>query len=242
MKLNYYNMNNSQTATGSESGFPFEINNVTAYHLAGQAAAICIGNKQKRLPAVHFQITKEPQNQHLRQANEFAGLQGKYTAKIEGGRLIQSLPLSFAEATQDLSSSQKKESLSAFEADVINLLAGSLAEAKFVAANDGELFTPNIVNLAALKFYSGAADLEVINEYMDCFLLQIADARDQKLTELFFAAFGFVNKPSNWQAISALAEFIQHEPKEILHCEDIVTYLDTRFDNGSYVALMPSYI
>jgi hypothetical protein len=56
-------MNNSQTANVSEHGSPFEISNITAYHLAGHAVAICIGNKRKQLPAVHFQIIKEPQNQ-----------------------------------------------------------------------------------------------------------------------------------------------------------------------------------
>jgi hypothetical protein len=243
MKWNYSNMNNSQTANVSEHGSPFEINNITAYHLAGHAVAICIGNKRKQLPAVHFQIIKKPQNQEKQQANGFARMQGKCSAKIEGGRLIQSLPMSYAEATQGLPSSHQKESLSAFEADIINLLAGWLAEAKFVAAHDGEVFTPNIVNLAALKFYTGTSDLEIINEYMDCFMLCEA-ARGQKLADLFFAAFGFVNKPSNWQAISALAEFIQNEPKDIIHCEDVITFLDTHFvdETGSYLALMPSCI
>jgi hypothetical protein len=236
-------MHNSQNANGWEHGYPFEINDITAYHIAGHAVAICIGNKRKQLPAVHFQINIKPQIEDGQQADGFTRMKGKCTAKIEGGRLIQSLPLSFAEATQGLPSSHQEEYLCAFEADVINLLAGSLAEAKFVVARDGEVFTPNIVNLAALKFYSGTSDLAVINEYMDCFMLHKA-ARNQKLTDLFLAAFGFVNKPSNWQAVSALAEFIQAEPKDIVHCEDVMAFLDTRFVEaaGSYLALMPSSI
>ncbi len=243
MKCNYSNMHNSQTANGSQNAALIQIDKRTAYHLAGHSAAIYLGNKHKQLPAVHFQINIKPQVEDGQQADRFTRMQGKCTANIEGGRLIQSLPMSFAEATQGLPSSQQEESLCAFEADVINLLAGSLAEAKFVAAHDGEVFTPNIVNLAALKFYGGSSDLEVINEYMECFMLHKAK-RDQKLSELFLAAFGFVNKPSNWQAISGLAEFIQGEPQDIIHCEDVISFLDTRFveGTGNYSALMPSCI
>lgn len=234
-------MKNSQTVHVPEHGTLIEIDKRTAYHLAGHASAIYLRNQYKQLPAVHFQVIIKPKNEDKQQADGITRMQGKCTAKIEGGRLIQSLPMSFAETTQGLPSSHQEESLCAFEADVINLLAGSLAEAKFVAAHDGEIFTPNIVNFAALKFYSDTSDLEVINEYMDCFMLQKA-ACNQNLTDLFFAAYGFVNKPSNWQAISALAEFIQDEPKDIIHCEEVIAFLDTRFvdETGSYSTLMSS--
>lgn len=236
-------MHNSQTANGSQNAALIQIDKRTAYHLAGHSAAIYLGNKHKQLPAVHFQIIIKPKDEDGQQDDGFSRIKGKCRAQIQGGRLIQSVPVSFSEATVGLSSSQQEEYLCAFEADVINLLAGSLAEAKFVAVHDGEVFTPNIVNLAALHFYGGSSDLEVINEYMDSFMFQ-KEKRDKKLSDLFLAAFGFVNKPSNWQAISALAECIQDEPKEIIHCEDVITFFDNYFveENRNYSTLLPGYL
>ncbi len=207
-----------------------EIDKRIAYHQAGHAAAIYLGNKQKQLPAVHFQIIIKPQEWDMQQSGRFVHNQGKYTAQVEGGRLIQSLPLSFAEATQYFSWPEQEECLCAFEADVINLLAGSLAEAKYVASRDNEVFNPNLVYLGALKFYGGSSDFEVIAEYLECFMLNKAE-RDRKLAELFLAAYHFVNKRSNWRAITALAEFIldtpKVEPKDVIHCEEVISLLES---------------
>ena len=236
------NKNKSETANGSEHDAFIEIDKRTAYHLAGHTAAIYFGNKHKRLPAVHFQVIIKPIDEDGQQAERCACMRGKCTAKIEGGRLIQSLPMSFTESTQGLPSSQREEYLRAFEADVMNFLAGPLAEAKFVASRDGEVFNPNIVNLAALQFYGGNSDLKIINEYMDSFMLDKATI-NHKLKELFLATFGFVNRPSNWQAISDLAECIQDEPKEIIHCEDVIAFFDNYFveENRNYSTLLPGY-
>lgn len=212
---------NAQQDTG------IRIDKRIAYHLAGRVVAIYLGNKQKQLPAVHFQIIIRLQDGNGQQSDRFARTHGKYSAKIEGGRLIQSLPLSFAEATQYFSWPQQEECLCAFEADVINMLAGSLAEAKYLACCDGEEFNPHLVNLGALHFYGGSSDLEVITEYMECFMLHKAE-RNQKLAELFLAAFSFVNNPSNWHAISALAKFILDEPRDVIHCEEIISLLESR--------------
>lgn len=197
-----------------------------AYHQAGHVAAVYLGNKQKQLPAVHFQIIIKPQEWDGQQSDRFTRKHGKYTAKVEGGRLIQSLPMSFSEATQYFSWPEQEECLCAFEADVINLLAGSLAEAKYVASRDNEVFNPNLVYLGALKFYGGNSDLEVITEYLECFMLHEAE-RDRKLAELFLAAYNFVNKRSNWRAISALADFIRDEPKDIIQCEEVISLLES---------------
>lgn len=205
-----------------------EIDKRIAFHQAGHAAAICLGNQQKQLPAVHFQVIIKPQESDEPQSGQSMRIQGKYTAKLEGGRLIQSLPLSFAEAAKGFSSEQQKEYLCAIEADVINLLAGSLAEAKYVASRDGEVFNPNLVNLDALHFYGGSSDLKFINEYMECFKLH-KEKRAQKLTELFLAAFNFVNNRSNWYAISVLAEYILDKPKDTIHCEELISLLKSRF-------------
>ena len=210
----------------SQADSRIRIDKKNAYHQAGHAAAIYLGNKQKQLPAVHFQIIIKPQEWDGQQSDRFTRKHGKYTAKVEGGRLIQSLPMSFSEATQYFSWPEQEECLCAFEADVINLLAGSLAEAKYVASRDNEVFNPNLVYLGALKFYGGNSDLEVITEYLECFMLHEAE-RDRKLAELFLAAYNFVNKRSNWRAISALADFIRDEPKDIIQCEEVISLLES---------------
>ena len=51
--------------------------------------------------------------------------------------------------------------------------------------------------------------------------------RDRKLAELFLAAYNFVNKRSNWRAISALADFIRDEPKDIIQCEEVISLLES---------------
>lgn len=204
-----------------------EIDRNIAYHQAGYATAIFLGNKQKQLPEVYFQIIVKPLGRNVGQSARSINKTGKYTVKVEGGRLIQNLPLSFAEVTQFFSWPQQEEYLCAFEADVINLLVGSLAEAKYAALSDDEVFNPNLVNLSALHFYGGSSDIEAINDYMECFMVHQIE-RERKLTELYFAAFNFVNESSNWLAISALAEFILESSKAIIHCEEVIALLESR--------------
>jgi hypothetical protein len=235
-------MKNSHIANSFQHGTRIEIDKRIAYHKAGHAAAIYLGNKQKQLPAVYFQIIIKQQERARREADRFPYTHGKYTAKVEGGRLIQSLPFSFSEATRDFSWSQQEEYRCALEADVINLLAGSMAEAKYLASSDYGVFNGNLINLSALRFYGGSSDIKVISEYMECFIPHKAE-RDRKLIELFLAALSFVNKSSNWRAISDLAEFILNEPKEIIHCEEVIAFLDNRFVEvpGHYSTLLPGY-
>jgi hypothetical protein len=69
-------------------------------------------------------------------------LKNKGIAKLEDDRLIQALPflpLSIEKARKDISSEQMQAYECAFQDDVISLLAGPLAEAKYVAMRDGEL-------------------------------------------------------------------------------------------------------
>lgn len=103
---------------------------IAAFHQAGHAAAIYFGNNQKQLPTVYFQITIKPMGLTGKQSTHFRDEYGEYSASVEGGRLIQSLPYSFAKASQHLTWSQQVEYRCAFEADVFNLLAGPIAVAK----------------------------------------------------------------------------------------------------------------
>lgn len=197
-----------------------------AYHQAGHAAAIYFGNKQKQLPELRFQIIIKPLSHNEQNSNRFSCHDLKMKACVEGGRLIQNLPLSYTEATQYFSWPQQEEYICSFETDVINLLSGSIAEAKFLASCDAEAFSPHLVNLSALHFYGGSAEVEIINEYMECFLVHQIE-RERKLAQLFTAAFNLVNEKKNWLIIEALAEYILDKSKAILHCEEITALLDS---------------
>ncbi len=198
-----------------------------AYHQAGHVAAIYIGNKQKNLPAVHFQLVVKSFCWESAFAGRFARIPSKDTVKLEGGRLLPDLPGSFEVATRRLSLSERRSCQSAFEADIINLLAGPLAEAKYVALRDGEVFNANLVYLGALKFYGGSMDLELINEYIECLIPDNLTERQQKLAELFLAAYSFINDNSNWIAIKRLAETVYQSAQDIFTCEELISLLET---------------
>jgi len=219
-------MKNNRTTIEAQLAPHLESDRRNAYHQAGHAAAIHFGNRQQQLPPVHFEISIQPQGQDVDHADQLKRPPGKYMVKIEGGRLIQSLPISFAKATQDFSWYQSVQYRSAFEADVINLLAGPLSEAKYVAIRDAEIFNGNIVNLRALTFYGGDQDMSAINKYMDCFVPNKADQR-QKLADLFSLAYSLINKHAHWHAITSLAEVILEQPIGTIPCEDMISILDT---------------
>ncbi len=205
-----------------------ELSRKTAIHEAGHAAAIYLGNKQKQLPPVFFQIYIKELNSDLQSpeclCKSYDGCNNCIT-KIEGGRLIHTLPSSVEEAISDFSLAQKRAYQRAFEADIINLLVGPLAEANYVAMRDDEPINPRLVNLNALHHYGGSSDLETINEYLDC-LIAHRGQREKKLSELFLSAFNFINDRSNWQAIMALADYILADCKNIIECEEIIAVLD----------------
>ena len=208
-----------------------ELSRKTAIHEAGHAAAIYLGNKQKQLPPVFFQIFTKEQNCDFQSTGSLCKYYDDCNScitKIEGGRLIHTLPSSVEEAICDFSSAQKQAYHRAFEADIINLLVGPLSEANYVALRDDEPINPRLVNLNALHHYGGSSDLETINEYLDC-LVDNGTHRDKKLSELFLAAFNFINERSNWSAIMALADYILADCKKIIECEEIIAVLDAHY-------------
>jgi hypothetical protein len=203
-----------------------EVKRKVAIHEAGHAAAIYLGNQQKRLPPVFFQIFITPINVDYQSSQYLSKPGTNYVANIDGGRLIHTLPSSIEEATNGFSSAQKMAYQRAFEADMTNILVGPLAEAKYIAQRDGELINPRLIHLNALYYYyGGISDLESINEYLECFL-ENAELRKQKITELFLAAYSFVNEPSNWRAITAVADYILSEDKCAIECNEIIPILE----------------
>jgi hypothetical protein len=133
---------------------PRKLSKKAAIHEAGHAAAIHLGNKQKQLPPVYFQICFNDLTVALPpQSRNFTPKE--HSAKIDGGRLIHTLPLSIQEEIRYFSEAEALAYQSAFEADIVNLLVGPLAEAKYVALSDDEPINPRLVNLNSLHNYGG---------------------------------------------------------------------------------------
>jgi len=202
-----------------------ELSVQTAIHEAGHAAAIYLGNKQRQLPPVFFQIVTKVENSQA-QPMALALNCANGMARIDGGRLIHTLPSSTAEATERFYPDQKLAYERAFEADIINLLVGPLAEAMYIAKRDDEMINPYLVDLNALHYYGGSADLALVNEYLEC-LLEDKEQRERKIAELFFAAYKFVSIWSHWRAIIGLANYILMSPKPIIECEEAMIVLDS---------------
>lgn len=161
-----------------------EISKKIAIHEAGHAVAICLGNQQKKLPPVFFQIVLDQLSADVQLFESQHQPYSQQIAKIEGGRLIEILPPSLDLATRNFSMEQKLAYQRALEADIINILAGPLAEAKYIALRDDELMNPHLVNLNALQYYGGSADLAVVNQYLDC-VGEKNGLRETKANELF---------------------------------------------------------
>lgn len=205
-----------------------------AFHEAGHAAAIYLNNKARNLPPIFFQIIIR----QISGAPDYEGATNQSTlddsvARVEGGRLIQSLPpypmddrvhklIDRNEAMTPL----VMDYMTAFEADITNLLIGPLSEIKYVHKRDDEPFGHQLVNLKALEYYGGDSDLALVREYMEGFSANTA-LKDRKLNELFIKACDFVSNASNWKAITNLANYILDTDKAIITCEEVVSVISS---------------
>ena len=97
-----------------------------AFHEAGHAAAIYLHNKAKHLPPVYFQIIfKEINNDKNYDVVSYQLSHDDSIARVEGGRLIQSLPYTLDGLTHklcdynDMINPQVSDYIMAFEADII---------------------------------------------------------------------------------------------------------------------------
>jgi len=216
-----------------------------AFHEAGHAAGIHLNNKARMLPPVFFKIIfKDMGGVTDADVMAYQTTHDDCIARVEGGRLIEALPLSIDGLMRELTKHSDammqlvKDYMLAFEADIINLLIGPLAEAKHVAETDDELFNHQLVNLKALKNYGGSSDLALVHEYLQSFSAD-KQQRDEKLNQLFTAAFDFVNNDAHWAAVTKLADYILGGSKNIIGCEEIVLMLDqsiNHFQNRRRIA------
>ncbi len=189
----------------------FELTQQTAFHEAGHAAAIYLGNQLRGLPPVYFSIEVK------RSEKNAMPLQ----AKVIGGHLIQSLPIAMLDSLSDLSATEKHSYQCAYEADVINLLAGPLAEARYVSIRDDEVLNLNLLNPQALgDYYGGQADMEKAYQYLEYFIAD-AEQRENKMLELFTQAWMFVSHRKSWVCILNLANYILESDQDVISCEEV---------------------
>ncbi len=210
---------NYQSCPSSNS--QFDLTNQTAFHEAGHAVSIYLGNKAKQLPPVFFQIQiKNPINSG-----------DLFVAKVIDGRLIQHLPIAGLENAQSMTFEENLMYQIAYEADVVNLLVGPLAEAKYVSLRDGEALNFNLLNTYALNYYGGSSDVKKAYSYLEYFIPSKAD-REDKMLELFSEAFDFIDNKGNWQCILNLAHYILDSKKDVVSCEEAISVLNIR--NGAW--------
>jgi len=200
-----------------------------AYHEAGHAAAIYLRNKQLNLPQIYFHILLTGFNRPKCETDAAAlPSLADCQAKLEGGLLIHSLAMS---VNSNATPREAQACQMAYEADIINLLTGPLAEAKHIAQRDGEPINARLMNIEALKNYGGKSDLEKIDEYLEIFCPG-QEKKAEKLAALFSAAFSFIDQPDHWRAVTQLAHFICTHEKELIRCEDAIAVLDTSIEKA----------
>jgi hypothetical protein len=208
-----------------------ELKKRIAFHEAGHAAGIYLNNKAKQLPAVFFNVIFKGRS-GVADINEMAyqTMHDDSSARVQGGRLIE-MPPSIDSLIGDVAEHDDpvmqliQEYMVAFEADIINMLIGPLAEARHVAEVDNEPFSHQLVNLDALKNYGGSSDLILVNDYLHSFSTD-KQQNEEILAKLFAAAFDFVNEGANWTAITALAGYILDGTKNTIGYEEIASILE----------------
>jgi hypothetical protein len=195
----------------------FDLTNQTAFHEAGHASSIYLGNKAKQLPPVYFKI----------QIKKPAHSDDLFIAKVIDGRLIQNLPIAGLENTHSVTNKEQLIYQSAYEADVVNLLVGPLAEAKYVSIRDDEALSFNLLNTYALNYYGGSSDVKNAYNYLEYFILSKAE-REEKMLELFSEAFEFIENRKNWECILSLAHYILDSKKDVISCEEAIEVLNNK--------------
>jgi hypothetical protein len=207
-----------------------------AFHEAGHAVAICLNNKARNLPSIFFHITfNDLDDKHEEELMCYKTRHDNCIARVEGGRLIEWLPSSIDALAQetkghnDTMAVSMTDYMAAFEADIINLLVGPLAEARYIAGTE-ELSNQQFVDLTALKNYGGCSDLALATEYLQCFSA-CKQQQKEKLDELFSVALNFIKNQSNWAAITELASYFIESNKNTISSEEVVSLLENSLKN-----------
>jgi hypothetical protein len=194
-----------------------------AFHEAGHAAAIYLNNKARNLSPAAFQIIFKDLNEESGKGiMVYQVTQNDCIARVTGGRAVKSLPSSIEDLIHK--HSDHDETTKALEIDIINLLIGPLAEAKYIAETDDELFSRQLIGLGALQNYGGSSDLELVYEYLQC-ISGSKEQQSKKLAALYSEAFNFIADRANWAAITKLANYILDSNKNIIDSEEVAELL-----------------
>ena len=202
------------------------------FHEAGHAAAIYLNNKARNLPPIFFQIVfKEIEESPNHDLAIMQVIHDDSIASIEGGRLIHTLPYLINVHDDVLMTNQNQamatpqmDYKTAFETDIINILAGPLAQARYIHQRDNELFNNKLMSYRALKNYGGTSDLKLVSEYIDNFCTTKQE-QNEKINELFTTAFDFVTDDSNWKAITKLANYLTESSEDTISYDEVVSVL-----------------
>ncbi len=199
-----------------------------AYHIAGRAASTFYTASESDSPCAGFHIAITPTHSlaALNGGNSFS--QHKLVASIEGGCLNERFPLASQQAGLVTLPANNETYLRNIETSIVNSLVGPLAEAKYVALRDDEVFNANLVYLGALKFYNGDAAMRAVDEYLDSFAYDVKECR-KKSADLFLAAYSFVNSNPRWEAISQLADFIHQQKQGAISYQAIAAILEVHY-------------
>lgn len=200
-----------------------------AFHEAGHAAGIYLYNKEKHLPSVSFQIMLKLPEIAINPPLNIGSL--SHLAEIEGGRLTQDLPVDLLESTLYFSGTEQDCYRTAFEADIINLLIGALAEAKHVALRDEGHFNVQGVNIGTLHRYGGTSDLNEVYDYLESIIV-CKQRREETITALFSQALRFIADPMHWRAIDCLARYILIHRDNTISCEQAIAVIDKSISQG----------
>lgn len=210
----------------------YRIDKPSAFYVAGRTVSIHFGNHRKGLPPIYFQICIETLEPYVPISKKPNSIPAIGQAILKGGRLISELPLSIEQETNLMTSSEKLAYAMAFNADIVNLLAGFIAEAKFIAIRDNEVITPRLVNVNSLRDYGVARDLQLLWDYFKCYG-EYNSERETQLIGLYLAAFEFVNTPCYWQAVCEVANYIETSEKFLIECQEITDILDNSMKHNT---------
>jgi hypothetical protein len=198
------------------------VNQRTAVREAGHAVAIYIENRRKQLPAIYFHIKRHSGNPF------FTSL----CPEICGGRLIPNLSMIRREYPADRKNAGDAWCCQrAYEADIVNLLAGAVAEARYESISTHSVFDRHALSPEMLQDYGGKSNFDEIFSYLD-FFISSPKKRQAKLKVLLDEAGRFVVNPSNWHSISLLANTIYFSGEEIISYDQIIDVVGNKINQS----------
>lgn len=206
-------------------------NKCIAFHQAGHMAGFHLNNSGKNFSTVNFRVAlifKDSAQERL--IHHQMTVSGRI-AKTEGRYLASDLPNAL---DRSMSSENARYMFSevyrlAVECDIVNLLIGPLAEARYIAESDNEPFKQRLIHFNSLHNYGGSAEIELVEAYLQNLPITQQE-RHVKLADLYGRAFRFVMNSANWGALTQLAHLISTAPEPLVSYQQAATVIDQSLD------------